>query len=205
MRTLVLFGVTVTAAVLLTACTGSADDDATPAPTSATTSSATSASASPSPTVTAFTSTCETALALIDVSRATGQPVQGRTEYVVGQPDPTIGRLAYLNCRYGLPTTTPAAGAAAPVPGVEIGVSLYDSADRASDRVAGTVEDYRESGSRAEDVDVAGTTGTVLVGGGPPTLVVARDAKTVAVSVSRTLSTGFQQLVALAELALEVD
>lgn len=190
-------------ALLVTAgCSGSSNgDDATP--TASVTSGSTSPSASPSPTVTGLTSTCEDALTATEVNTAAGQPIIGRTSFVVGEADASIGRLAYINCRYGLPETTPAAGAAAAVPGVEIGVSLYDSAKRATDRVASTVDDYSSSGSRAESVRVGTVDGTVLVGGGPPTLVVADGERTVAVSVSRTVSTGFPQLVALAELALD--
>ena len=196
----------VVVALTVAGCTASSSGDtSTPSASTTATTRSPSPTGSPSPTVTGFTSTCDDALSVTAVSTAAGQPIIGRTAFVVGQADPSIGRLAYLNCRYGLPTTTPAAGAPEPQPGVEIGVSLYATAKQAADRVEGTVADYQNSGSRAESVRVGTVNGTVLVGGGPPTLVVAQDTRTVAVSISRTYSTGFAQLVAIAQLALGVS
>lgn len=192
------------AALVAAGCDASSSGGSTTPSATASASGSGSPSASPSPTVTGFTKTCDNALSLTAVSQAAGQPIIGRTSFVVGEPDTTIGRLAYLNCRYGLPET-PTTGATTttePTPGVEIGVSLYDSVDRARTRVDGTVEDYRSSGSRAETVRVGTVNGTVLVGGGSPTLVVASGARTVAVSIGPKVSTGFAQLVAVAELAL---
>lgn len=195
------------AALTLTtaACTASSSGGATTPTAGTTPPTATAVSRSPSPSPTGFTSTCDDALPLSAVSHAAGQPIIGTTAFVVGQPDPSIGRLAYLNCRYGLPTPVPGRPAPKdPEPAIEIGVSLYDSATHAGARVDGTVADYQSSGSRATPLRVGTVNGTALTAPGQPiTLVVASGARTVAVTMIGRVFLGNDKVVAIAELALE--
>jgi len=141
-------------------------------------------------------------LSLATVEDALGRPVIGQTSFVRGVAEPNIGRLTYLNCRYGL--TAPVKGKPAPQPQLEIGVSLYDSAGQAATRVRGTVEDYRSHGATQQNAAVGNDAATILVGYGYPTLVVAEGPRTVAVTVDpRLVATApTAGLVALAQAAL---
>ena len=173
----------------------------TPAPLPATTSVASTrptASASPSPT--AFTSTCDDSLPVSEVNRAVGAPVLGTTAFVVGIPEPNIGRLANLNCRYGIPDPVPGQppGAAQ----VEIGVNLYTSPAVAASRVQATVNSYLSTGATPTPTTVGTNPATILTGSGDPTLVVAAGARTVAVTVAPPLLTSNEVLVKVASLAL---
>lgn len=134
-----------------------------------------------------------------------GVQFSGRNAYVVGVPEKNIGRLAYINCRYGLGPTGKG------TPAVEVGVSLYDSPAQAQQRLTGTIEDYTGHGATGAAVPVAGHTGTMFTGGPAPgynipTLVVAADQRTIAVSVVTTLLPSAKRapaMVKLAGLALE--
>jgi hypothetical protein len=127
----------------------------------------------------------------------------GRTAYVVGVPEKNIGRLAYLNCRYGLGTGGKG------TPSVEVGVSLYSSPAQAQKRLAGTIEDYRDNGATQSATTVSGVEATLLTGTARgydiPLLVLAADQRTIAVSVvANLLSTAKREpaMVKLAALAL---
>jgi hypothetical protein len=126
--------------------------------------------------------TCDSLLPQVDVEDIMGVRFAGKPAYVVGVPEKNIGRLGYLNCRYGL-----SAGAGA-VPDAEIGISLYDTPNQAQTRLAGTIDDYRSHGATQSAATVLGMDGTLLVGGSGagydvPLLVVASGQRTVAVSV----------------------
>lgn len=136
-----------------------------------------------------------------------GAPVTGATSYVVGKPEPSIHRLAYLNCRYGL---SGASNDPKAVPTVEIGLSLYASAADAEQRIGATVDDYTNNGATATPTTVAGHEGQLLTGGvapdfDVPLLVVASGQRTVAVSVNARLgdeALRSKAITALAELAI---
>jgi hypothetical protein len=148
-------------------------------------SSAPARSTSPATTpMTTLVGTCTSLLPLPDVEDALGRQLNGKTAFVVGVQEKSIGRLAYLNCRYGLNGATPQ---------VEIGVSLYVSAAQATRRLSGTVGDYRANGASRTPLTVGGYPGALLVGGtGPnynvPLLVVSAGQRTVAVSVAAALT-----------------
>jgi hypothetical protein len=129
--------------------------------------------------------------------------VVGRTAFVVGVADPGIGRLTYLNCRYGL--SAPVKGKPAPLPQVEVGISLYSSPAQAARRVRSTVEDYRTHGATARVLRVGTVPGTVLTGYGLPTLVAAAGPRTTAVTVTpKLLARGSTaELAALAKAVLD--
>ena len=157
-------------------------------------SSSASAPASPSPSptqpatpMTKFSGTCYSQLTLYDVQRTAGYPIGGKTAFVVGVPDKTLGRLTYLNCRYGLPATPPGGSA---TPQIEINVALYGTAADAAKRAASTVSDYVANGATPAQVTIADNPGTILVGGtgagySVPLLVASSGQRTVAVSLNK--------------------
>jgi hypothetical protein len=173
-------------------------------------SSGTASSTAPTSTAasqpTKLPSTCETLLSPYNVDQAVGTSVRGPTAFVVGTADPGIGRLAYLNCRYGITGR----GAAA-VPKIEIGVSLYGTPQQAAARVTATRSDYGVHGATGIDVPIGTETGRYITGGKgagytDPLLVVAAGPRTVAVSIAPALATGVkaqQDAVKLAQLTLQ--
>jgi hypothetical protein len=177
--------------------------EATPPPSS-TAASSRSATPSAAPTVASMSrlpGECDGLLPAGSVEDAIGRAVNGDTDFVVGVADPQIGRVSYINCRYGL------ASKDAP-PEIEIGVSLYRTAARAEARLKSTVDDYAQHGAQATQTVVAGRPATVLLGGSGagygPTLVMAVGQRTVAVSLAPTAVPSDEitkDLTALAALA----
>ncbi|HEY0169143.1 MAG TPA: hypothetical protein VGB75_19015 [Jatrophihabitans sp.] len=186
---------------------GDASSTSASASTSAPSSASTSA-ARPSATATAkgepsLGGRCEDLLSVGAVNIALRRTVIGRTAFVLGVAEPDIGRLTYLNCRYGL--SAPVKGKPAPQPQVEIGVSLYESAAQAARRVQATVENYRLNGAGDRPARVGSARGTMLSGYGLPTLVVADGPRTVAVTVTPKLLTpgSTAELASLAKAVLD--
>lgn len=148
--------------------------------------------------------TCDSLLDQVQVEQAAGVSIKGSTSFVVGVAEPDIGRLSYLNCRYGL---APAGG----TPGLEIGVSLYRTAAQAAARIRATVEDYDAHGAAEAPTSVGGVRGTTLTGGtgadyAVPTLVLSSGQRTVAVSATAELAPAARRdkiLAAVAGLVLE--
>jgi len=146
---------------------------------------------------------CEDLLPVGTVNIALRRTVIGKTAFVLGVAEPDIGRLTYLNCRYGL--GAPAKGKPVPAPLVEIGISLYNSPAQAAKRVQGTVDDFLAHGARGRAARVGSSAGTALTGYGNPTVVVAAGPRTVAVSVSpKLLAAGsVAELASLAKAAVD--
>jgi hypothetical protein len=157
--------------------------------------------------MTRFSGTCYSLLSLYDVQQAVGHRIPGKTAFVVGLPDKNIGRLGYLNCRYGIPAAAPGASA---TPQIEIGVTLYDTPAQAQRRVTGTIQDYVANGATSAQVSLAGQPAVILTGGSGtgytvPLLVAASGQRTVAVSLDDPATSAAQRtriLSALATLAL---
>lgn len=199
--------------LLITACSsgdaGSARTKTVTVPAPTPTVRATT-SATPSPTPRPQTSLggpCDALLPLYTVEQAISRDVAGHIAFVVGVPDKTIHRLAYLNCRYGIPEG--AKGAAA-VPAIEIGVSLYSAPGYAQRRLAATIDDYEAHGAARAARTVAGhpavlLTGSTQPGYDAPLLVLADGQRTVAVNVSEPIPAParVRAMVALAALALD--
>jgi hypothetical protein len=174
----------------------------------ATTTGARTPTPSPSAAnLTKLDGTCDTLLPDASVFDAVGvTSLPGPHAFVVGRPEADIGRIGYLNCRYGLTGT----GAAA-TPAIEIGVSLYVTGAKAAARIAATVDDYTAHGATGSAVKVAGLPATMLTGGAGdgytvPLLVVSSGQRTVAVSISDSVATGDKAVTdatALAALALD--
>ena len=113
------------------------------------------------------------------IDTAAGHPVRGRTVFVVGLPDASIGRLGYINCQYGA-----AKGADATV---TIQVSLYRTPAKASARIKPTVDAYTQAGAKLHRTSVLGVPAVLLVGGtgagNGPTALLAVGQRTVVVSL----------------------
>jgi hypothetical protein len=190
---------------MLAGCTKSAPKSQPPVSSTPVSSSAAPSTSAPPASATAAPTLggeCADLLPLTTVDDALGRPVIGRTAFVRGIAEPNIGRLTYLNCRYGL--ATPVRGKPAPLPQLEIGISLYNSAAQASTRVQGTVADFRTHGGRQQDAAVGNDPATILLGYGYPTLVVAEGPRTVAVTADPKLiaTAPTAGLVAIAKAAL---
>jgi hypothetical protein len=207
--------------VVLTSCSSSSPPPrrtvtvtvpaSTPARSTQSDPAPTTSSAAPTSSATAHLSklpgTCDTLLPQYAVTQAIGgAELTGTTAFVVGQPEPDIGRIAYLNCRYGVTGTGDKA-----TPSIEVGISLYQSAAKAAARIPATRDDYTAHGAQATETTVKGHPGVVLSGGvgdgyDVPLLVVAAGQRTVAVSVASSVATGEKAISdasALAALALE--
>jgi hypothetical protein len=128
-----------------------------------------------------------------------GKPVVGTTAFVVGVAEPNIGRLIYLNCRYGIAKRVK--GKPAPDPLLEVGVSLYKTAAQASSRVQATVNDYASQGATSRPLAIGQFAGTLLVGSGSPTLVVNAGPRTVAVTLSTRVVGAAKTATALRNVA----
>jgi hypothetical protein len=156
---------------------------------SASPSSASSAtSGQPATPMTKFSGNCYALLTLYDVQRAAGYRIGGKTAFIVGIPDKTLGRLSYLNCRYGVPAAAPGRSA---TPQIEINVALYSTPAQASKRAASTVSDYVANGATATQVTIGDVPGTILTGGlgagySVPLLVTSSGQRTVAVSLNKS-------------------
>jgi hypothetical protein len=194
----------IAAAIAVSACESSGStlktsQPATSAKSKPSTSSTPSSSAPPR-LVTKLAGSCDTLLPQIEVEELMGIHFVGKNAYVVGIPEKNIGRLGYLNCRYGLG----ASGKGTPT--VEVGISLYKSPAQAEKRLAGSVQDYRDHGATPSSATVAGNDATMLVGGTSrgyniPLLVVASDQRTVAVSVVPNLLAAGQRQLKMEKLA----
>lgn len=157
--------------------------------------------------MTKLNGTCDTLLPDSSVTAAIGgKQLAGNDAFIVGQAEKDIGRISYLNCRYGVTGS----GAAAK-PKVEIGVSLYMTAAQAATRISATTDDYTAHGAKPTHVTVAGQPASVLIGGvgagyAAPLLVVAAGQRTVAVSIDASVATGAaasKDATALATLAVK--
>ena len=159
-------------------------------------------SATPSPAVRALAGDCSTILSLDQVETALGKPVVGHTAFIVNIPEPKIGQLARVNCRYGIGTSVKKGKRTiVPPPKVEVSVSLYSTDKQASARVADTVAAWRDSGARQIDVLVGPDDGTLLIGYGDPLLVVAHGQRTAAVTVQATMLAGKDAGVVMGKIA----
>jgi hypothetical protein len=182
-----------------TSVTGSTTASGTASPAGASDSSAA--------TLTKLPGTCDDLLSDYSVSQALGgKQLGGKDGFVVGVPEKDIGRIAYLNCRYGVTGSGTAAKRK-----MEVGLSLYSSPAKASARIQATVTDYDSHGATATAVSVDNRPAQLLTGGvgsgyDEPLLVVASGQRTVAVTISPTFATGTaaaKDASAVAEVALK--
>jgi hypothetical protein len=122
---------------------------------------------------------CGALLPISTIMKPLGHAIKGKTEFIVGKADKTIGRLANINCRYGV-ASNPAM--------LEIGVSLYGSAADAGKRVPSTANFYVNHGATRSSATVDGEKAVILTGGrgdaSTPTLAVAKGQRAVAISLN---------------------
>lgn len=188
--------------------TASAGPSSTAVATSASAPASTGEAApTATPTLTKLTGTCDTLLPDGEIEQAIGGPLpSGSDVFVVGQPDRGLGRVANLNCRYGV-----TGRGASSVPAIEVGISLYRTAAQAAARIPATVDDYDAHGATATDTTVHGLPATLLTGGSGPgyadvLVVVAFGQRTFAVNVASRVATGDEAAAdasAIAALALD--
>ena len=188
--------------VYKTVTTAPTPSTSTPAPSTTPPSSSAKPSPShtkpPPPKYTRLTATCRGDMRLTTVEKAIGQKLRGTTAYAVGRGDPTIGRLMYINCKYGV---SRARGAF-----IEVTVSLYRSIGAAADRVRGTILDFTSHGATSSGTKIAGRNATLLLGANMlaygPTVVLHAGLRTVAVTLRPDASNPTPTLKQVATLAV---
>lgn len=158
-----------------------------------------SASASPSAGAVALPTSCTDVLTLDDLDKATGHVIAGQSAYIKGQSEPKIHRTGRITCRYGIHKV----GHTVYIP-VEVGISAYSDVGSASDRVQYTIDQQRSAGASPSEVSLGGTKATVLVSAGSALLVFAKDAETVAISVTKEVATGDAAKTILVKLGTAV-
>ncbi len=169
---------------LAAACTsGGVDQPQAGASPSSSPAPAASSSAAPTPTPTPdLPGGCDQILPFTDLDRALGRPLFGQSRYVRGVAEPAIGRTGRVTCQFGVP-----AGGHGPAL-LEVGVSTYKDAESATDRVAATVAALRGSATSQKTASVAGQEATMIGTKADYNLVLAQGDRTVAVTLSRTLT-----------------
>jgi hypothetical protein len=130
-----------------------------------------------------------------EVSDLLNAAITGQTLPVVGVPEPKIGRTARLDCYYGVPD-----GQGVPAATVSIGLASYTDEGAARRRMTSTVESERDSGAKANEVQVGSDKG-ILLNGTKRILVAARGKHTVVVTVVKDLVPDEQAGALLATLA----
>ena len=142
--------------------------------------------------------TCSGLLRVEAIDAALGFRIVGSTNYVVGLPEPEIGRTGRVTCFYGVipnPDGTPAP------PLVEASVFTYNSVESALARIETVVSQGREAGDRTQDVPVGSYDGVAIISVTEATLVVAVDKRNYAITLAPGLVTDEQLGQALADLA----
>ncbi|MBI3688949.1 MAG: hypothetical protein HY241_16715 [Actinobacteria bacterium] len=152
-------------------------------PVSAPPSGTGAATHGPTAPVIALPASCPDILSLDDLDHAVGRFLPGRTVYIKGQGEPKIGRIGRVTCRYGVHSS----GTATAVP-VEVGLSSYADAAAAAHLIQRTVDQQRDAGASQSDVTVGDTPATVLLAADSSSLVLARGALTVAVTITKEVA-----------------
>lgn len=142
--------------------------------------------------------TCSGLLTLEAIDAGLGFRITGTTQYVVGLPEPGIGRTGRVTCSYGV---IPAADGTSGAPLVQASVFTYDSAESALDRVEAVVGQGRAAGNRSEDVPVGDYPAVVLVSVTEATLVVAVQDRNYAITLAPGLVSDDELAQAMASLA----
>lgn len=142
--------------------------------------------------------TCSALLSLDAIDAGLGVRISGTTNYVVGIPEPGIGRTGRVTCSYGV---IPNADGTSSAPLVQASVFTYDSVDSAIDRVEIVVSQGRNAGSRTEDVPVGEYAGMIIISVTEATLVVAVQDRNYAITLAPGLVTEDLLSSAMASLA----
>ncbi|MBA3798640.1 MAG: hypothetical protein H0X18_05975 [Geodermatophilaceae bacterium] len=187
------------AGLLLVGCGADAESDGA-SDTDPTTSAATGSSSASASTEAPFVlpETCSGLLSLEAIDAGIGSRITGTTQYVVGVPEPGIGRTGRVTCSYGV---IPNADGTSSAPLVQASVFTYDSAESAADRVEIVVSQGRDAGSRTQDVPVGDYAGVVIITVTEATLVVAVQDRNYAITLAPGLVSDDALAQAMASLA----
>ena len=142
--------------------------------------------------------TCSALLSIEAIDAGLGVRISGSTQYVVGVPEPEIGRTGRVTCSYGV-IPNPDGTSAAPL--VQASVFTYDTVEAALDRIETVVGQARDAGNRTQEVSVGNFEGVVIITVLDATLVVALDTRNYSITVAPGLVTDDQLSPALAALA----
>ncbi|MPQ99209.1 hypothetical protein GB931_15040 [Modestobacter sp. I12A-02628] len=126
------------------------------APSTTTPSSSAAAPTSAAPPY-ALPDSCNARLTVAQIEDGFGSSLAGGTSYVVGEPEPGIGRTGRVTCAFGTTPATDTAPAGPPL--LELSVFTYTDAAAAADRVRATVEAQAVQGVRSDAVPLAGCAG----------------------------------------------
>jgi hypothetical protein len=114
-----------------------------------------------------------------DVDQIVGHPLVGTTGFVLGLPDPKIGRIGRIDCYYGVPDRQPLEKAA-----VIITMASYADGPTATQRLRSTVDSARQRGVPTSEVQVGPDQGVVIADTPDQELVDAHGKTTVLVSAA---------------------
>ena len=142
--------------------------------------------------------TCSALLSIEAIDAGLGVRIPGNTQYVVGVPEPDIGRTGRVSCSYGVIPNPD--GTFAP-PLVQASVFTYDSVESALDRIDTVVGQAQDAGNRTQEAPVGSYEGFVIVSISDATLVVAVDKRNYSITLAPGLVTDDLLSQALADLA----
>lgn len=189
------------AGLLLVGCGADAESGESPD-----TGARASQSSTPADTTTAapfvLPGTCSALLSIEAIDAGLDTRIFGTTQYVVGLPEPDIGRTGRVTCSYGVIPNPD--GTFAP-PLVQASVFTYDSVESALDRIDTVVRQAQDAGDRTQEAAVGSYEGFVIVSISDATLVVAADKRNYSITLAPGLVTDdllSQALAALAESAI---
>lgn len=195
-------GAVLLGALLLVGCSADAPTDDSPSTRAG--SPAPPTTSGPPPTTALpfeLPETCSGLLTLDAIDAALGVRITGTTQYLVGQPEPGIGRTGRVTCSYGV---IPNGSGPSSPPLVQASVFTYESAEAALDRVETVVSQGRDAGNRVEDVPVEQYVGVLIVSVIDATLVLAVEDRNYAITLAAGLVTDDRLAQAMAGLAVSV-
>lgn len=186
------------AGLLLVGCGAAAEPDTPDSDASTSVPASTTSAGTTTAAPFVLPDTCSALLRLEAIDAGLGFRITGTTEYVVGLPEPGIGRTGRVTCSYGV---IPNADGTSSAPLVQASVFTYDSVAAALERVQTVVSQGRAAGNRTEDVAVGSYAGVVIISVTDATLVVAVEDRNYAITLAPGLVTDDRLAQALASLA----
>ncbi|MEI4270924.1 hypothetical protein TEK04_04250 [Klenkia sp. LSe6-5] len=190
---LVLGGCTGFAGTSAPATTSSVPSSAPSSATTASTTAATTAAAVELP------ATCTDLLSTAQLDAALGARLPGTSTYVVGLPEPSIGRTGRVTCGFGVTPATATAGASDPL--LEVSLLTYTDPGAATDRVAAVVAARQGQGVTAGSATVPGAQAVLFAGAADTTLVATLAERTVSLTLVPGLLDAAATRAALEQLA----
>lgn len=191
---------------LVAGCTGFAGE-APPAavPATSTPTSAPTSTPSAAPTTTAaptyqLPATCAGLFTLVQLDDALGARLPGSSTYVVGAPEPAIGRTGRVTCGFGVTPATATAGASDPL--LEVSVFTYTDGTAAADRVAAITAAQEGQGVPGAPATVPGAQAVLFTTPADTTLVATVAERTVSLTLVPGLLDAAGTRTALEQLAV---